>query len=285
MSNTFWTNTIWYIALFATSVSALAIVFIKTTGRKKAFAFFFAVLGLAYWMEVLLVLFLHAYAYMPMITEDIFFDTVLGNIFSQVSVSSSAVLICTLGLSNWWLLGFSAAYFLIDLLFSSLGIYVHHWYRSVYTLAGFFIFGSIVKYWYNTFYRSPSKKLSYVTLFLSAFAITSNLLGTALRFFAIRIFQAGLFPDPSRDHTATTLIYMPVLVMISMALSRRKTPWFWKGSVFLLLFICQYGLVQSGIMIVRPGWQVIVLLLDLAVFYSVTVVMDTWLDTGNTAFP
>ena len=96
-------------------------------------------------MEVSLLLLFDAYTYYPMIRpDDPFFDAVLGNIFSQVSVSSSAVLICVLGLSNWWLAGFSVAYFLIDIFFVQLGIYEHFWYQSVFTPVGFFILNVIV---------------------------------------------------------------------------------------------------------------------------------------------
>ena len=273
--HSFWTNTIYYIGLFATSVLTLVIIFTKTPERKKIVVFYFAVLGLTYWMEALLVLILNAYSYYPMITpDDRFFDTVLGNIFSQVSVSASAVLLCVLGLSNWWLLGFAVIYYILDMLFAGLGIYAHHWYHSIYTLAGFLIFARIVAYWYRTVIGSPSVKTFYPTLFLSVFGFASNLLNTALKLLDIRVFQSGIFPlDPSRDHTATALIYGPVLILISIALYRWKTRWYCKGFVFLLLLICQYGLIQLEVLRIQPGWQALVLPLDLAGYYGLTAVM------------
>ncbi|MHB1314702.1 MAG: hypothetical protein ACYCX2_04360 [Christensenellales bacterium] len=274
MNGSFWSNTIWYIALSATSIAAIVIIFIKTPARKKTFAFYFAVLGFTYCIEISLLLILDAYTYYPMIVEEEFFDAVLGNIFSQASVSSSAVLICVLHLSNWWLAGFAAAYFLIDILFSRLGIYVHYWYRSIYTLAGFLVYGGIVKYWYKKIFNFPSKRIYYPTLVLSIFAITGNILGTALKLLGIRIFQSGLVSDPSRDHTITALIYGPIMTILSIALYKWKIHRSQKALVFLLLLICQYGLVQSGIIVVEPGWWVFVILLDLLVYYSWTLVMD-----------
>ena len=274
MDGSFWTNTIWFIALGATSVAALVVIFVKTPERKKTFAFWFAVLGLTYWMEVMLVLILNAYTYQPMIVQDPFFDAVLGNIFSQVSVSSSAVLICVFALSNGWLLGFSVAYFLVDLLFSALGVYVHNWYQSVYTLAGFLIYGGIVKYWYKKIFDSPSKKIFYPTLFLSAFAVSANLHGTVLRLLDIRIFHSAIFADPSRDHTATSLIYQSIIILISIALHKSKARWTLKALVFLLILIGQYGLIQAGVIVVKPGWWLFVMLFDLLGFYGWTVLMD-----------
>jgi len=223
-----------------------------------------------------LVLILNAYTYYPMITPgDRFFDTVLGNIFSQVSVSSSAVLVCVMGLSNWWLFGISVVYFFIGILFSGLGLYEYHWYRSVYTIAGFLIFGRVVQYWFRAILNYPSKKIFSTTLFLSVFGLTSNLLNTSLKLLNIRIFRSGLFPlDPSRDHTATALIYGPVLTVISIALYKWKTHWIMKGFIFLLLLMCQYGLVYSGVMIIKQGWLIFVLFLDLIGYYGWTIVMD-----------
>jgi hypothetical protein len=275
MSNPFWTNTIWYVALALTSAVAIVIMFIKSHKRKKLFAFWFAVLGFTYALEVSLLLLFKAYTYHPMIRpDDPFFDAVLGNIFSQVSVSSSAVLICVLGLSNWWLAGFSAAYFLVDVLFVQLGIYEHFWYSSVFTLAGFFIYGLIIKYWYKRVFGLPSKWIYYPTLFLSAWAISANLAGTLLKQIDLRVFQSGLYPDPSRSHTATALIYAPVMVVIMIALYKWRSSWWQKLFVFLLLPVCQWGLLQSGVIVVRPGWGTVVLLLDLAAFYGWTAIMD-----------
>lgn len=161
MSDAFFTNTIWYIALALASAAALVTIFVKAPERKKTFAFYFAVLGSTYCIEVSLLLLFNAYTYYLMIRpDDPFFDAVLGNIFSQVSVSSSAVLICVLGLSGWWLAGFSAAYFLIDVLFVQLEIYEHYWYQSVFTPAGFFIYGLIVKYWYRNIRIAAGSGLS-----------------------------------------------------------------------------------------------------------------------------
>jgi hypothetical protein len=276
---TFFSNTVWYVALAATSAAALAVIFAKAANRKRTLAFYFAVLGLTYWIEVSLVLIFEAYAYHPMLVGDVFFDSVLGNVFSQVSVSSSAVLICVLGLSNKWVLGFAAAYFLIDLLFSSLGIYVHYWYRSVYTLAGFLIYALAVRYWYNKIFDSPTNRIFYPTLYFASYAVTGNIFGTAYKLFGVRIFQSEFFADPSRNHTATSLIYGPLLVIVCIALYKWNARRLLKGFVFALLLVCQYGLVMSGVMVIKPGWWPFILPLDLAGYFGFTAFMDTSLRT------
>lgn len=274
----FWTNTVWYIALGATSAVSIIIMFIRSKVRKKLFAFWFGVLGFTYMLEACLVLLFNAYTYHPMMRpEDPFFDAVLGNIFSQVSVSSSAVLICVLGLSNWWLAGFSAAYFMIDVLYVHLGVYEHFWYQSVFTLGGFFLYGLIVKWWYKRMVSGFAKWLYYATLFLSVFAVTTNIVGTALKLLNLRVFQASFYSDLSKNHTVVVLIYGYVLIIIMIALYKWKSPWWQKAFVFLLLLVCQWGLLQSGVIIVRPGWGIFIMLFDLILFFGWTVIMDRYL--------
>ncbi len=275
MRDTFWTNTIWYILLAVTSAAVIVLIFLKTRVRKKTFAFLFAVLGFTYSIEVSLLLLFKAYTYYPMIRPgDPFFDSVLGNIFSQVSVSSSAVLICVLGLSKWWLAGFSAAYFLIDVLFVQLGIYEHYWYRSVFTLAGFFIYGLAIKYWYKRLFHGSSNWIYYITFYFCTFAISANIVGTMLKLLGVRIFQSGFYPDPARSHTAAALIYGPVMVIIMMALNKWDIRWWLKAPVFLLLLVFLWGLVQSGVIITMPGWDIVIPVFDIAVFYAFTAITD-----------
>lgn len=281
--DSFFTHSIWYIALAAVGAIMLIVIFIKAPQPRKTFAFWFAVLGFTYCLEVSLLLLLGAYTYYPMIVpDDPFFDAVLGNIFSQVSVSSSAVLICVLGLSVWWLAGFSVGYFLIDVLFVSLGIYEHYWYRSIFSLAGFFIYGLITKYWYKRIFSGTSQKwIDYPTLFLSVFAVSANLIGTLVKALDLRTFQSAFYSDSSRNHTATALIYTPVMIMIMMALLKWQSPWWQKTIIFVLLLICQWGLIESGVMAVKPGWEIAVMLFDLAVFYFSTVLINKCLRSGT----
>lgn len=272
----------WYIALALSSAAALIVIFIKARERKKTFAFYFAVLGFTYCIEVSLLLLFRAYTYYPMIRPgDPFFDAVLGNIFSQVSVSSSAVLICVLGLSNWWVAGFSAAYFFIDVFFVQLGIYEHFWYQSVFTLAGFFIYSLIVKYWYKRVFGSMTKWIYYPTLFLSAFSITVDLTVTVIKLLGLRTFQSAIYPDPSKSHIAAGLIYSCAAVIIMIALHKWTAPRRLKIFVIILFLVCQWGLLKSGVIAAKPGWEIVIILFDLAVFYSWTAVMDRCLRSGR----
>ncbi len=281
MNSTFWTNTIWYIVLALISAAALAVILVKTRERRKTMAFWLAVLGFTYFIEIPLLLLFSAYTYHPMLAPQPFFDAILGNVFSQVSVSTSALLICVLGLSIWWLAGFSAAYFLIDVLYVHLGVYEHFWYRSVYTLGGFFIYGMIVKYWYRKMFGVSSKRVYIPTHYLGIWAIAGNLFGTLFKLINLREFHSGLYADPARDHNATGIIYSTVMVAVMLALHGWRAPLRKKLPVFLVLLACVFGLIYWQVIITAPGWQIPVALIDVAGYYGFTVYLDRLLRSGD----
>lgn len=280
MKATFWTNTVWYVALGAISIALFIFTLLKTPERKKTFAFFFAVLGMTYVLEGFLVLVGNAYAYYPKIASDSFHESLIGNFFSQYSVTASAVLIATLGLGVWWRIGFSVAYFLIDVLFEQLHIYSHNWYNSWYTLAGFFIYSWVVVKWYEKVFSRPSRPIYYATLFFGLFSLGGNVLGTTLNFLKIRRFAMGLYEQTTKDNTASGVIYSIFICFIIVFLYRMKSISILKALAFLALIAFDYILYRVGIIQVKEGWFLAGTLLTLFGRYYLTSVIDRCLGTG-----
>jgi hypothetical protein len=274
MNTTFWTNTVWYAALAIISIAMVSISLIKASEHKKTLVFFFAVLGMAYFIEVFLMIVTDAYAYYPKIASDSFHESLIGNFFSQYSVSASAVLIAALSLNIWWQIGFSIAYFLVDVLFAHLGIYVHNWYQSWYTLAGFFIFSRIVIKWYKKVFAQPSGFIYFLTLFLGIFAIAGNAIGTTLNFLEIRRYSIGLFSQATKDQTATSIIHGILIAMILIPLYRLKSQPILKCLIFLMLFVLDYILYRVGIIMVKPGWFVAGSMISVLGNYAITGMVD-----------
>lgn len=280
MKTLFWTNTVWYIALAVISIAMISTSVIKAAERIKTLAFFFAVLGMTYFMEVILMLVTNAYAYYPKIATDSFHESLIGNFFSQYSVSASAVLIAAFGLKARWQIVFSIAYFLIDVLFVRLGIYAHNWYKSWYTLAGFFAYSWIVKKWYGKVFMHPSRLIYFATLFLSTFAIGGNAIGTTLNFLEIRRFGLGLFDQPTRDNTAVSVIYDSIMVAaVMIPLYRLKSQPVYKCLIFLMMFVIEYVLYRAGVIIVKPGWFAAGSMIAVFGNYAITGMVDRSLGT------
>ena len=279
----FWTHTIWYILLVMISVTVLIVALVKSRNRKRDFAFFFAILGSTYIIELFLLVVLNGYAYHPLITpNDPFADSVAGNYFSQTSISSTALLICVLNLSAKWRMGFSVAYFFIGLLFEYLGVYEEYWYKSVYTLVGFFIYSGFIKMWYKKI-ASSDRFIYYVTLLLSVFAAGANSLIALFRYLHIRQLSMGIYEQTTRDHSAATFIYAPVLSVIIIALYKWKAHLGIKILVFSGLLILEYGLYKSGVFIIKRGWFSVVAVTDLLGCYFCTAVLDRFLRHRKTS--
>ena len=256
MKAAFWTNTIWYIGLAVAGAAVFSAALVWSKERKKTFAFFFAALGMTYFIEVVLLLVTDAYAYYPQIASDSFHESLIGNFFSQYSVTASAVLIATLGLNTWWRIGFSAAYFLIDVLFVKLSIYTHHWYSSWYTLAGFFVYSWVIKKWHGKIFAGPSKPVYLFTLFLGVFSLGGNILGTTLNFLEIRRFAMSLYTQATKDNTASSIVYSVPVTAAIILLNRLECRFVIKCFAMLLLLCCDYALYRAGVIQVRAGWFV-----------------------------
>lgn len=277
MPSSFWSNTIWYVLLSITSVISMVFVMIKSRNRKFTIAFTLATLGFTYLIEAILVISFNSYAYYPKIVNDPFQDTVLGNMFSQVSISSTTALIITYNLSYKWYFLFSLVYYLIENLFVKLGIYQHFWYRSIYTFIGLVLLFWFVKMCYNKLITSSKYITYYIPLFLGALAISGNTIILPFKLLEMQIFKAEFYGDLSKNHTTANIIYGFFLINILINLHRWKLHWVYKGIVFSILVFAQYILYKSGIIYFEKGWFFIITLIDLFGFYFWIAVLDRFL--------
>ena len=281
----FWHNTIWYILLSISSAVSLFMIFKKSRNRRLIFAFWAAVLGLTYMIEVVLMFMLNAYSYQPLLAQDKVQDSIIGNFFSQFSVSSSAVLICVYRLSIYWRIGFSITYYLIDLFFSHVGAYTHHWYLSIFTLAGFFLYSLMVSKWYANLQNNINSKLLFgASLFLAAFAVAGNSIITILNLTDIQMFQLPVTGEIVSNHLYGSLLYGPTLILIFMALQRAKLHWGLKILFFPVLLFIQCLLYTIGFIKVKEGWFFAVSLIDLLGYFIWVTVLYRFLKTRPKAF-
>jgi hypothetical protein len=277
MSSSFWSNTLWYILLLITSLISFIAAIVKSKNRRFTVAFTLATLGLVYIIEANLVVILNAYSYYPKIIPDSFLDTVFGNYFSQLSISSTSALAIEYGLSFKWYFLFAIIYYFIEALFLKLGIYQHHWYKSVYTLVGFIGLLWLIKAWNRMIINSSKFFIHLITLFLAVYGITSHTILNFLHLSGIIIFSGKFYTNPSKDNVATGIIYIFFLINILIILYILRLNWAWKGIVFTILFFAHSILYGKGIIIYREGWFLITCLYTLFSTYFLIYVFDYWL--------
>ncbi len=288
IAGVFWTHTVWYILLLLSSIAAGIVTIKRSSNHRFTVVFSLAVLGFLYCIEAILMLVLDAYTYYPMITpHDLFFDSVIGNFFSQISITSTAVLFCVLDLKSAYMFVFAFVYYLIDVLFSRFGLYVHNWYRSVFTLIGFVPIFWLIKKWYLYLTDSghgtarQKKRLYTATLFFAVHSAASNSLITTQKWTGVQVFHSGIFADMTKDHTATGMIYGPVLIVLFMLLRRWNLSLLVKAGMFAALFTCQYILYRFGILITPPWWFVFATVIDLLGFYFWIAFLQRKLEQSN----
>lgn len=274
MPSSFWSNTIWYVLLAVTSVVTMVFAVRKSRNRKYTIAFTLAILGFTYLLESVLAISLHSYTYYPGIVDDLFQDAVLGNMFSQISISCTTILILEYNLSYKWYFLISFIYYLIENLFVKLGIYMHFWYRSIYTFIGLILLFWFVKTCYNKLIASSEYITHYIPLLLGAFAVSGNTIILPFKLLGMQIFKAGFYENLSKNHTTANIIYIFFLINILINLHRWKLHWAYKGVAFAILFFAQHILYKTGIIYFTDGWFFIITLADLFGFYFWVVILD-----------
>jgi len=277
MHSPFWTNTIWYVLLGITSAISLLIAWKRSVRPKFLLAFTAAMLGFTYHIEAILILWFKAYTYYPKIVADPFQDAVLGNVFSQVSISTTAALIIAYHLSYLWSFLFAGIYLVIEEYFLLLGIYVHYWYKSFITTIGIITLFFLFKKWYDRLLYRPRLFIQYLTIYFGSFALYANLAIMPLKLSKIQIFRGNIFSELSKNHTLIAMLYGFILIHILILLYQSKLRIAWKGVVFSGLVVAQYVLFQCGVIYIKDGLFIWVTLIDLFACYGSIALIDRWL--------
>ncbi|WP_407312312.1 hypothetical protein [Desulfosporosinus sp. SB140] len=279
---TFWTNTIWFILLFLTSIITNVIILKKSNNFKFDLAFLFSIIGLSFIFEAGLVLRLNAYSYYPKIFRDTYLDIIFGNYFSQISVSTTALLLASKNLSFIWYGAFGLIYYFIEVIFLKLGIYEHFWYKSYYTFFGFILFSRIAKKWYKIAKKYTSKFINYITLYFSVASFSTFTIFLGQRLLGIQIYKSNVFfTDMNKNNTSTGFLYQFIIFNYLIPLYKSKLHWVLKTIALSYLFLAQYLAYRAGFIYIHKGLFFIVTSLDLIGCYFLIAVFDYLLFSNN----
>jgi hypothetical protein len=280
MNSTFWTNTIWYVLLGISSAIAIILIIRKPDNRKFNIAFTFIVLGSVYSIEsVLLGLYGGAYSYYPMISRDSFLDSVIGNHFSQVSICTTLVLLAIYKLRTIWYFGIAVIYCIIEFLFLKLGIYEHHWYKIWITFVGIIALAFLFNKLYYELNHSPRFWIYYLALYFTTVS-SYGLVRSSFVYGKFRIIHYNVYANIFKDNLI--MIHIPLLILINIMINiyRLKLSWIMKCMVFTGLFLIHLILTKTGIIMIRPGWFLIITSIDVLSCYLFVVIMDYLLKSG-----
>jgi hypothetical protein len=222
------------------------------------------------------VLGLNAYSYYPKIFRDSYLDIIIGNYFSQISVSSTALLLATYNLSYIWYCAFGLIYYLVEVLFVKLGIYEHFWYKSIYTFFGFILFSWLAKKWYKAAKSSTNRIINYISLYFSVASISTFTIFLGQRLLGIQLMRSNIFfaDLENRNNTSSGFLYQFIVLNYLIILYKSKLNWIVKTMAFSCLFIAQYLAYSTGYIYIYKGLFFVVTSLDLIGCYCLIAVSD-----------
>lgn len=262
MNYTFWTNTIWYILLGISTLIELIIVMVIAKNRQLAIAFYLTITGIVLTFETIILFFMKAYVYYPMILKSPprpFDDVLAGNLFSQFSVGASALFAVVLNMNTYWFFIFGAIYGIIEEFFLALGIYQHNWYQTWMTVTGIPIFFWVVKKMYMKL--SQGIKPSYYYGFIIFALYTCNviiLIWGVFMLFRIQDFNTALISDPEVSRLYGALGHFLLLSISIMLIYFLKLKWIWKALVILFLYTIYYIAYKLNLVLIKEGWFLLV---------------------------
>lgn len=282
MQGTFWNNSIWYFILAAITAVLIIIVLVKTNNRKFVIGFGLAILGLTFYAETGLLTLLDAYSYFPKLNHDPFLDSVIGNYFSQILLTATALLVSILQPPRIWYFLIAAAVCLIEGIFLWLGIFEQYWYQTWYTFILVLLLLGISNNWYRHMAHSPNKRIYYLTQFLGANAALSTTLVFFLYAFSIQKFNIVVYPNEFFRNQALLIVsYRTITILLMMIIYHLIHRWRWKGVGFILLFLFNYILFEMGFQTFKFGSFWIVTLANIAGAYLWLAVIDYLLKKGQ----
>lgn len=212
----FWSHTIWYLLLGVVSIIQIIYTLYHSENRFRTFAFYLTLAGLPLIFETIILVFFDAYVYYPKLIRDSnldpFNDVLAGNLFSQFSVASSALLLTVLQKPFLWNLVVSFLYCLVEELFIALDIYRHHWWKTWMTFIGLLLFFTISKWIYKHLLKGLRPIYYYYGYInLGMFPIsTIIILWGLLDLFGLMRFTENLFANPKISRYGLYVIFFSI---------------------------------------------------------------------------
>lgn len=226
-------NSFPYLILFSIHSLLLAYSFYKSKERKKLFSLLMSNIGFAYLFEYFVLNIFKAYTYKPKVFKNSYHDNIFGAILSQaIFVPFTAVFLTSLK-TGWLGKVLGGVYFtMVEILFLRLGVYKHHWWKTIFTFLLIPIYFKFSDLWKR--YLDQNKAfVRFVSLFLMNLVMEANLL---FLFAGNRKLRFGIGKYHSWFEHFVMVPFYAISVSIFAACSLlKKNDWFAKLRVLLFV--------------------------------------------------
>ncbi|HWQ62287.1 MAG TPA: hypothetical protein VN521_08240 [Negativicutes bacterium] len=223
----FWTYTVWYVILGILTLVQLAAVLVRADNRRLALAFYLTITGIVLNFDTVVLIFLKAYAYYPLLlqTSPEPFDRILaGSLISQTSVAATALLVTVFGLGFRWLVALAGLYSLVEEAFLALGVYAQNGYKTWMTVVGMLVYFRLAKKLYAALRRGVGPFALYCYVALGLFPLYVVTIVWAFMLSGHLAFSTTLLADPvnSRYFLCLAVYAAPAAVVM---MSVRHARW------------------------------------------------------------
>ncbi len=215
----------WYYGLIVVALVLLAASLIHSKDW-RLLVLQLTIAGIIHPFEIVVLILMEAYRYLPGIVANLRLDNYLGSYISNsLIVPASAVAINAFSLSWGYIVGVAAIFTGIDWYFATIGIYQHFWWKSAYTGIGLIILYGISRWIWSglqekrrcTIFRFAVIYLTYASIH-NLVAFLANKGGQLFRF------QLPLAGDSEKFHQGFFYLYLLVTSVIISLLIGLKLP-------------------------------------------------------------
>lgn len=275
MASAFWTNTIWFVILGVSILIEIGITLWKAENRKYVIALFIIVSGITFVLEVTIFCFLKAYDYYPMLVPKSRIDDGLaGNLFSQFSITATALLLAVLKPKWFWSFIAAAAYGAVEESFLILGVYRHYWYRTWMTLFGVLFIIWIAKKLYTGSFAYDSRIRRYIFISFGLYTLHMPTVFWIQILTGVIVLNTGLFPDAMNSYALVCLINLFTISAVCMYCYFSNIKFIYKSIIILTLYGAVYFAERIHLLYIKAGWFLMFSTLDIFGMMLFVFIMD-----------
>ncbi|MDD4169917.1 MAG: hypothetical protein PHD36_06650 [Desulfotomaculaceae bacterium] len=205
---------------------------------------------------------------------DPFFDSIVGNLFSQFSVAATAVLVAVFDLKYYWWFIFAGIYAFIEETFLVLGIYSQNWYQTWMTIILFPMLFWLTKYLYARIIQDPKPLLYYIYTFFALLPIAYYPTIWGFQVAQILDYNETLLANPEISQSIIRYLIFLVVAATMMCVYFLKVNRYWKAFITALLYAAFYMAFKLDLIFVKAGWFIPASTIIIVWMYLSVIILD-----------
>jgi hypothetical protein len=223
---------------------------------KKLWVLYFSVGGFTYLLEFFVLVVFNGYAYFPRILKNVYFDNIMGAVFSDAfTIPMTTSFAAGLKLNFVKRVLLAAAIVAIEIVFLNIKIYEHYWWNLAFTFIGAVVVYSYSQKWLSIIHGQTSRIINYINLFFFNIFIQNSMAFVLAGVLNLFFYNVPWFGNQTRGHIAFSTTYILFMASIFSALVVFRLSWFWTVLALVLPSIIDVVLFKMNILHIFDNWS------------------------------